>query len=300
MYDVIIIGGGPAGMSAALYASRGGLKVALIEKMSMGGQACLTSEIENYPGFINVGGFELSMKMNEQISALKVDIIYDTVSSLVLEGERKSVDTEFNGIIEAEAVILAMGARPRLLGVEGEERLTGSGISYCATCDAAFYRGKTVMVVGGGNTAVEDALYLEKFAKKVMLLHRRNQFRAGPTLAERIKNSNVELILESVVTQLIGEQNLKGVVVKDVNTGVEREIELDGLFVAVGQQPQTDMVKDLAPNGYIITNDKMETSIPMVYAVGDIRVKPLRQVVTAAADGAIAGEMLVRKSLKYE
>lgn len=300
MLDVLIIGGGPAGMSAALYAARGGLSVALIEKMTVGGQASLTSEIENYPGYSKIGGFELAMKMSEQISALNVNIIYDSVSSLEIDSDIKKAVTMYSGTIEADAIILAMGARPRLLGVEGEQRLTGAGISYCATCDAAFYKGKKVVVVGGGNTAVEDALYLEKFAEKVMLVHRRDKLRAGPTLVERIKNSGVELILGSVVSEIIGDNKLSKIIVKDINTNVEKEIEVDGLFVAVGQQPQTELVKDLAPEGYIVTNDKMETAIPKVYAVGDIREKPLRQVVTAASDGAIAGEMLVRKSLKYD
>ncbi len=300
MYDVLIIGGGPAGMSAALYAARGGLSVALIEKMSMGGQANLTSEIENYPGYNTIGGFELSMKMSEQVAAHNVNIVYDTVSAIELHGEIKRVDTEFSGSLEAKALILAMGARPRLLGVEDEQRLTGAGVSYCATCDAAFYKNKTVLVVGGGNTAVEDAIYLEKFASKVYLVHRRNQLRAGPTLAQRIKESSVQLILDSVVTKLVGGQKLQRVVVRDVNTNAEREMDIDGLFVAVGQEPQTELVKEIAHNGYIVTNEKMETTIPMVYAAGDIREKPLRQVVTAAADGAIAGEMLVRKALRYE
>ncbi len=300
MYNVIIVGGGPAGMSAAIYAARGGLSVALIEKTAMGGQASLTGEIENYPGFLSIGGFELAMKMTEQLSALKVNIIYDSVRSLELNGSVKKAITETSGTLEGEAIILAMGARARNLGVEGEERYLGAGISYCATCDAAFYKGKTAMVVGGGNTAVEDALYLEKFAKKVMLVHRRNEFRAGFALAERIKKSGVELIMRSVVTELIGDSKLQRAIVKNLDTSIEREIDIDGLFVAVGQLPRTELVKELAPEGYIITDDKMETAIPMVYAAGDIREKPLRQVVTAAADGAIAGEMLVKRFLKYD
>lgn len=300
MYDVIIVGGGPAGMSAALYAARGGLSVIIIEKMTLGGQASLTSEIENYPGYLSIGGFDLAMKMNEQLNNLKVNIVYDNVQSIDYYGTVKQVVTEYNGTFESEALILAMGARARNLGVDGEQNYLGAGISYCATCDAAFYKGKTVMVVGGGNTAVEDALYLEKFAAKVMLVHRRAEFRAGPTLSNRIKASGVTLIMESAVTALIGDRKLQKVVIKNLVTNVEREIEIDGLFVAVGQIPQTELVKDIAPEGYIATNEKMETAIPMVYAVGDIREKPLRQVVTAVSDGAIAGEMLVRKSLKYD
>lgn len=292
MLDVMIIGGGPAGMTAGLYASRMGLKAAVFEKLMTGGQASTTNIIENYPGFARgIGGPELMMEFQQQAEKAGCEVRYDDVLQLELNGDIKTAKTA-SGFIRARTAILCMGAQARKLGVLGEDRLRGRGVSYCATCDGAFYRGKSVAVVGGGNTAAEDALYLSQLCEHVYLIHRRDSLRADAALVNHLKEkSNIEIIWDSVVTQLNGYDTLETVTLRNVKTGSDATIAVAGVFVAVGQVPGSDLVRgmvDLDSAGYIIASEDTLTSLRGVYAAGDIRTKPLRQVVTAAADGAVA------------
>lgn len=295
MYDLIILGAGPAGLTAGIYAARGGLNAVIVESKAVGGQAALTAEIENYPGFASVSGYELVSLMQAQCEALGVSFVFDAPVALALEGDVKRVDTAYSGTLEARAVILAMGALPRTLGIERESELMGGGVSYCATCDGAFFRGKPVAVVGGGNTAVEDALYLEKFASEVYLIHRRDALRADAILADRVKNSGVRIVWDSVVTALEGDKKLQSVTLKNVKSGDTSSLAVNGLFVAVGQKPATEGLTGVElDGGYIVTDSEMRTSLPGVFAAGDVRKKTLRQVVTAAADGAVAAESAIK------
>lgn len=295
MYDLIILGAGPAGLTAGIYAARGGLNAVIVESKAVGGQAALTAEIENYPGFASVSGYELVSLMQAQCEALGVSFVFDAPVALALEGDVKRVDTAYSGTLEARAVILATGALPRTLGVERESELMGGGVSYCATCDGAFFRGKPVAVVGGGNTAVEDALYLEKFASEVYLIHRRDALRADAILADRVKNSGVHIVWDSVVTALEGDKKLQSVTLKNVKSGDTSSLAVNGLFVAVGQKPATEGLTGVElDGGYIVTDSEMRTSLPGVFAAGDVRKKTLRQVVTAAADGAVAAESAIK------
>ena len=240
MYDLIILGAGPAGLTAGIYAARGGLNAVIVESKAVGGQAALTAEIENYPGFASVSGYELVSLMQAQCEALGVSFVFDAPVTLSLDGGVKRVETAYSGTLEARAVILATGALPRTLGIERESELMGGGVSYCATCDGAFFRGKPVAVVGGGNTAVEDALYLEKFASEVYLIHRRDALRADAILADRVKNSGVHIVWDSVVTALDGDKKLQSVTLKNVKSGDTSSLAVNGLFVAVGQKPATE------------------------------------------------------------
>lgn len=295
MYDLIILGAGPAGLTAGIYAARGGLNAVIVESKAVGGQAALTAEIENYPGFASVSGYELVSLMQAQCEALGVSFVFDAPVALALEGDVKRVDTAYSGTLEARAVILATGALPRTLGIERESELMGGGVSYCATCDGAFFRGKPVAVVGGGNTAVEDALYLEKFASEVYLIHRRDALRADAILADRVKNSGVRIVWDSVVTALEGDKKLQSVTLKNVKSGDTSSLAVNGLFVAVGQKPATEGLTGVElDGGYIVTDSEMRTSLPGVFAAGDVRKKTLRQVVTAAADGAVAAESAIK------
>lgn len=295
MYDLIILGAGPAGLTAGIYAARGGLNAVIVESKAVGGQAALTAEIENYPGFASVSGYELVSLMQAQCEALGVSFVFDAPVALSLDGGVKRVDTAYSGTLEARAVILAMGALPRTLGIERESELMGGGVSYCATCDGAFFRGKPVAVVGGGNTAVEDALYLEKFASEVYLIHRRDALRADAILADRVKNSGVHIVWDSVVTALEGDKKLQSVTLKNVKSGDTSSLAVNGLFVAVGQKPATEGLTGVElDGGYIVTDSEMRTSLPGVFAAGDVRKKTLRQVVTAAADGAVAAESAIK------
>lgn len=294
MYDVIVLGAGPAGLTAGIYAARGGLRVVVVEHKAVGGQAALTAEIENYPGFAKVNGFELTALMQAQCEGLGVDFVYDNPVNVQLEGDVKRV-TFSSSTVEGKTVVIATGAVPRTLGLERESAFIGGGVSYCATCDGALFRGKPVAVVGGGNTAVEDALYLEKFASEVWLIHRRDELRASALLAERVKESKVKILWDSVVTELVGADRLQSVTVKNVKTGKSSSLAVNGLFVAVGQLPATDWVKGLTlDNGYIVTDDEMRTDIAGVFAAGDVRRKSLRQIVTAAGDGAVAADSAIR------
>ena len=295
MYDLIILGAGPAGLTAGIYAARGGLNAVIVESKAVGGQAALTAEIENYPGFASVSGYELVSLRQAQCEALGVSFVFDAPVALALEGDVKRVDTAYSGTLEARAVILATGALPRTLGIERESELLGGGVSYCATCDGAFFRGKPVAVVGGGNTAVEDALYLEKFASEVYLIHRRDALRADAILADRVKNSGVHIVWDSVVTALDGDKKLQSVTLKNVKSGDTSSLAVNGLFVAVGQKPATEGLTGVElDGGYIVTDSEMRTSLPGVFAAGDVRKKTLRQVVTAAADGAVAAESAIK------
>ena len=294
MLDTLIIGGGPAGLTAGIYLMRAGLRCALYEKQFCGGQAATTNVIENYPGFVDgIGGPELSMNMADQAQKLGLEIRYDEITKVELTGDIKRV-TAGGGTVEARSVILCMGATPRMLGLADEERLRGRGVSYCATCDGAFYKGKEVCVVGGGNTAAEDALYLARFAQKVTVVHRRDAFRAAKLLVTRMQNTpNIEIAYDSVVDSISGEQKLESATLRNVRTGQTRALNVDGLFIAVGTEPQTALLDGQLEleNGYVRACEDTRTSVPGVYAAGDIRTKPLRQVICAASDGAVAAYM---------
>ena len=292
IYDMIIIGGGPGGYTAALYAARAGLNTLVLEKLSAGGQMALTHQIDNYPGFEDgIDGFELGEKMQRQAERFGAQTEYAEVFRVDLTAQPKMVETS-EGIFRGRTVVLATGANPRELGVDGEAALVGRGVAYCAACDGMFYRGKTVVVVGGGNSAAADALLLSRIAKKVILVHRRDSLRATKVYHQPLLQAeNVEFAWNSQVVELLHGEKLTGVRIRDVHTGEEREIACDGLFVSVGRKPATAFLEGqvaLDASGYIIAGESTETSIPGVYAVGDLRTKALRQVVTAVADGAMA------------
>lgn len=291
MFDVIIIGQGPAGLSAALYATRAGLDTLVLEKEFAGGQMGLTYEIDNYIGLPEISGVDLAMKMLEHSKKFGGTFKSENVKSISLDKDVKVVETTRNKY-EAKSVILALGAKPRKLSIDGEQRLSNAGVSYCATCDGNFYKGKTTAVVGGGNTAVEDAIFLSRLCEKVYIIHRRDTFRAEHNLVEQLKTlKNVELVLDSVPLSINGEQKVESITVENKKTNENKIINVDGVFVAVGITPQTDLVKDIVKlneASYIITDEHMKTNIDNVFAVGDCRDTVLRQVATSVADGAIA------------
>ena len=298
IYDLVIIGGGPGGYTAALYAARAGLKTMVLEKLSAGGQMALTEQVENYPGFeAGIDGFALGQKMQRQAERFGAGTAYAEVTSLDLNAWPRVVETS-EGTFFARTVILATGANPRPLGLEGEEGLVGRGVAYCAACDGMAYRGKTVAVVGGGNSAAADALVLSRIAKKVILIHRRDTLRATKIYHGALAQApNVEPRWNSVVTELLQDGRLTVIRVKVVLTGAEAVEPCDGLFISVGRQPATELVRgrlELDEQGYILAGETTQTSVPGVYAVGDVRTKPLRQVITAASDGAVAAHMAER------
>lgn len=302
MYDVIIIGGGPAGLNAALYAGRGGLKALLIEKLFCGGQAATTYEVENYIGFSEpISGPELVKRMETHARRFGVEIITGNVTEAALDGDIKKVSVGEKSY-EGKTVILCMGASPKTLGLEREDALRGSGVSYCATCDGAFFRGKPVAVVGGGDAAVEDALYLARFCPKVYLIHRRDQLRATKIVADKLNtHDNIQILWDTVVTSINGETLIEGLSIKNVKTGEQDSLTVDALFVAIGSNPNSELVKGilkLDERGYIVTDQDMATEIPGVFAAGDIRSKPLRQIITAAADGAVAANSAINHIIK--
>ncbi len=291
MYDVVIIGAGTAGMSAAIYGRRAGKTVLVLEEKVHGGQIINTPRIENYPGIANISGYEFANSLYQQAKELGAEFVYDKVTG-IRDGVPKLVQGE-KGEYGCRAVILATGARNRRLGLEGEQRLTGKGISYCATCDGFFYKDKTVAVVGGGNTALEDAFFLAGICRKVYLIHRRDSFRGEQLRWDELKKKdNVEFILSSIVAGLQGEDRLDSIVVE--GTGQEKgrwEISVDGLFIAVGQTPDNEAfrgVVDLDEGGYIVAGEDCHTSAEGIFAAGDCRTKTVRQLTTAAADGAVA------------
>ena len=295
IYDMIIVGGGPGGYTAALYAARAGLDVLLIERLSAGGQMNLTGQIDNYPGFPEgVDGFQLSYNMQQQAERFGAKSKYAEVLEVELAGEIKSVRTN-EGSYQAKAVVISTGANPRQLGVERENEMIGRGVGYCAHCDGGFYRGKTVAVVGGGNSAVAEALYLSRIAKEVILIHRRDSLRATHIYQKPLQEAgNIRFVWDSEVSELLGEEILSGVKVRNLKSGEEQILELQGLFVSIGRKPATDLVKDqltLDEAGYIMAGENTKTNLPGVYAVGDVRTKELRQIVTAVADGAMAAHV---------
>ena len=292
MYDLIIIGAGPAGMSAAVYAARAELDFIVIEgSMMQGGQVLTTYDVDNYLGLPGIGGFEMGMKFAEHAKKLGVSFVTENVISMDAAGEVKKVVTDKKES-EAKTIIIATGAVHRKAGIPGEAEFTGKGVSYCATCDGAFFRNKTAAVVGGGDVAVEDAIYLARMCEKVYLIHRRDEFRAAKSLVNKAKNTeNIELVLDSTVEKISGEAKVSSIEVKNKITGNTDEFAVDGVFFAVGMQPVTAFVdKSVQMNeaGYIVAGEDCATNVPGVYAAGDIRTKQLRQIITAAADGANA------------
>ena len=292
IYDMIIIGGGPGGYTSALYAARAGLDVVVLEKLSAGGQMALTAQIDNYPGFEDgIDGFTLGEKMQAGAEKFGAKTEYAEVFSVDLKASPKIVETS-EGIFYGHTIVFATGASPRELGVSGEKELVGRGVNYCAACDGMFYKGKTVVVVGGGNSAAADAMVLSRIAKKVILVHRRDTLRATKVYHDPLMRAeNVEFRWNSVISEFISDGKVTGVKIKDVNTGEESVIDCDGVFVSVGRKPATDLVKEqlqLDSGGYILADESTKTNIPGVYAVGDVRFKKVRQIVTAVADGAIA------------
>ena len=292
IYDMVIIGGGPGGYSAALYAARAGLDVVVLERLSAGGQMALTHQVDNYPGFAEgIDGFTLGMQMQEGAERFGAQTEYAEVKSLDLQAEPKRIETS-EGTFYGKTVVYAAGAGPRKLGLPEEELVAGRGVHYCAACDGMFYKGKTVVVVGGGNSAAADALILSRIAKKVILVHRRDQLRAEKVYHKALKEAeNLEFRWNSSVSRLIHDNKVAGVVLKDVKSGEEMEIPCDGVFVSIGRTPNTALLKGqvcLDSGGYVAAGESCRTNIPGVFAVGDVRTKALRQIVTAAADGAVA------------
>ena len=296
IWDVIIVGGGPGGYTAALYCGRAALSVLVLEEIAPGGQMGTTDQIDNYPGFPEgINGFELAMQMQRSAERFGAVTRLECVTSLSLEGPVKTVKTS-SGEYQGKAVVLATGASPRELGLAHERELRGHGVSYCATCDGMFYRGKTVAVVGGGNTAVSDVLYLSRLCQKVYLIHRRDQLRASKVYLDPLQQAeNVEFVWDSQVQKLLYRDMLTGVQVRHKKTGELREIPCDGLFVAVGHVPNTELYQgqvELDQAGYVLADETTQTNLPGVFAVGDLRKKPLRQVITAASDGAVAAHFI--------
>ncbi len=293
MYDLIIIGGGPAGLTAGIYAQRAKLNTVLLEKQMVGGQIAVSDVIENYPGFPSISGAGLMEKFEEHAKGLGLKIQFTEVINITIEGKDRVVKTS-DGDLRAKAIIVATGARPKRLGAPGEKELTGKGVSYCATCDGPFFRNRTVMVVGGGDTAVKEASYLSKIASKVYLVHRRDRFRAEKMHQEKVESTpNIEILRSHTLQEIKGENGVvTKAVVQDLKHCEMKEIALEGVFIFVGINPTTDFVDvDKDEGGFIKANQKMETSIPGIFAAGDCRTTPLLQVATAVGDGAIAAYM---------
>ena len=292
IYDMIVVGGGPGGYAAALYAARAGLDTMVLEKLSAGGQMALTEQIDNYPGFEDgIDGFSLGEKMKRGTERFGVETKLTEVLSLDLSGAVKKAETS-EGPLFARIIVLATGAGPRELGIEGEQELIGKGVNYCAACDGMFYKNKTVVIAGGGNTAAADALILSRICKKVIVVHRRDTLRATKIYHEPLmKAENVEFRWDSEIIELLHDEKVLGIRLRNVKTGEETTLACDGVFVSIGRKPSSELVKDqveVDPAGYIIADESTRTNIPGVFAVGDVRTKALRQVVTAVADGATA------------
>ena len=291
MYDIVIIGAGPAGLSAAIYGQRAGKKTLLLDEKGFGGQILNTPEVENYPGIKKVSGFELASTLYEQATGQGAEIAYEKAVAIEDGGSTKIVRTETN-TYEAKAVIIATGAKNRPLGLASEAKFTGSGVSYCATCDGAFFRGKTVAVIGGGNTALEDAEVLSGLAEKVYLVHRRDTFRGEQAGVKRLlAKDNVEFVLDSVPSDILGDMTVSGLKIKNVKTEEEQTLEVQGVFVAIAQMPDNEAFADavdLDPSGYVDAGEDCLTKTPGVFTAGDCRTKKVRQLATAAADGAAA------------
>lgn len=296
-YDIIIVGAGTAGLSAAIYGLRAGKKVLLLEQNVCGGQIVAAEKVENYPGISEISGAQFAMQLYEQARKLGAEFVYGRVERIEEESDKKRViagDREWL----CKALILATGVKKRLLGVAREKKLTGKGVSYCATCDGAFFSKKDVMVVGGGNTALSDALFLSNYCKTVTLVHRRSSFRAEETLVEKVKEKeNISLCLDSRVSELCGEQKLSAVVIENSRTGEKRTIDVEGIFVAIGQIPDSEEFADIVrldKDGYIIASEDCHTNTEGIFAAGDCRTKEVRQLTTSAADGAVAALAAVK------
>ena len=292
VYDMVIIGGGPGGYSAALYAARAGLDVVVLERLSAGGQMVLTHQVDNYPGFAEgIDGFTLGMQMQEGAERFGAKTEYAEVKSMDLRAEPKRIETS-EGTFLGKTVVYAAGAGPRKLGLPEEEKVAGRGVHYCAACDGMFYKGKTVVVVGGGNSAVADALILSRLAEKVILVHRRDSLRAEKVYHKALEEAdNLEFRWNSVVSEVLHEDKVTGIRLKNVSSGEESVISCDGVFVSIGRSPNTELLKGqvaLDAHGYVSAGESCRTNIPGVFAVGDVRTKALRQIVTAAADGAVS------------
>ena len=291
-YDVVIVGGGPAGLTAGIYCARARLRAILLEGSTLGGQVVTTDNIENYPGLMNISGVKLIADMEKQARHFGLEIqVSKKVHKIDLNQSLKTIYTG-EDVYSCKAIILACGLSRSELGLPGEAEFSGKGVSYCAVCDANFFGEKRVAVVGGGDTAIEDAIYLSKFASQVFVIHRRDELRATKILQETaLCNNKIEILWSHVPQEILGNSTLEGINIKDLKTGNSREIELEGLFIAVGSHPHTEFLEELGvldEQGYVIVDDKMSTSIPGVFAAGDIRVSPLKQVATAVGDGAIA------------
>lgn len=298
LYDVIVIGGGPGGYTAAIYAARAGLETLVLDRPFPLGQMKLTAEIDNYPGFPEgIDGYSLCEKMQKGAQRFSAQTVQEQAMELSISENPKQVRTE-HGVYYGKTVIFAPGSQPRKLGLADEQRLLGKGVHYCAVCDGAFYKGKTVAVVGGGNAAVEDALELAGIAEKVILIHRREELRSDRFSREKLlSKENVELLLNRVVDRLEGEQRLTGLTLRNLRNGEVEELACDGLFVSIGRIPETALVKgqmELTVEGYIPADETTQTQVPGFFAVGDVRTKPMRQIVTATADGAVAASMCLR------
>lgn len=295
IYDVVIIGGGPGGYSAALYCARSGMSVLVLEKLSPGGQMATTGQVDNYPGFEDgIDGFELGEKMKKGADRFGAETAFDEVIRVDLKVEPKKITTT-GGELLTKTVVIATGASPRELGLPEEKKLRGRGVAYCAVCDGMRYKDKTVVVSGGGNSAAEDALFLAKICKKVYLVHRRDALRASMVYQNALKDSPVEFLWNSRIEEILHEKKVTGVRLADVKTGEEREIACDGVFVAIGRVPDTAVFEgqvERNEQGYIIADETTRTNVPGVFAVGDVRTKPLRQIVTAASDGAVASKFI--------
>ena len=293
IYDLIIIGSGPAGLAASIYASRAELNTIIIEKnMMSGGQIINTYEVDNYPGIPDISGFDLALKFREHCDKLGATFVEGDVVRFLVQDQIKKVILDSGQEYLAKAVIIATGAVTRKLGVTGEEKLSGMGVSYCATCDGAFFKNKTTAVVGGGDVAVEDAIYLARLCKKVYVIHRRDAFRAAKTLVTKLMQlDNVEVIWDTIVEEIMGEEFVENIKLKNVKTQENREVAVDGVFIAVGYNPASEVYKEVVKvdgAGYIVADESCETNVPGVFAAGDIRTKALKQIITAASDGANA------------
>lgn len=292
VYDMIVVGGGPGGYTAALYAARAGLDTVVLEKLSAGGQMALTEQIDNYPGFEDgIDGFSLGEKMKRGTERFGVETKLTEVLSLELSGAVKKAETT-EGSLYARTIVLATGAGPRELGVADEQEFIGKGVHYCAACDGMFYKDKTVVIAGGGNTAAADALILSRICKKVILVHRRDTLKATKIYHEPLmKTENIEFCWDSEITELLHDEKVTGIRLRNVKTGEESTLACDGVFISIGRKPSTELVKEqleMDPAGYIVADESTRTNLPGVFAVGDVRTKALRQVVTAVADGAVA------------
>ncbi len=297
MYDICIIGGGPAGLTAALYSARAGRSTLIMEEKTYGGQMAETSIIENMPGSPDAEGWELTMRFAQQVTDMQVETIYERAAKLEPQKDHIRVVTESGNQVEARRVILAMGVRRRHLEVPGEARLSGKGVGFCAVCDGAFFRGQNVAVVGGGNTALEDALYLSGICTHVYLLVRRDAFRGQESLVEWVRQrENIEILFETQVQEILGEEKVTGVVIQQ--KGQTRTLQVGGVFVAIGLSPAPELyqgVVETTPEGYIAAGEDCRTSCPGIFAAGDIRKKEIRQIVTALGDGAVAAELAGRE-----